>query len=811
MKQTKYPLLPIRDQAIFPHTMTPFFVGRERSTQAVERAMKEQADIVLVAQKDAEISNPSLEELYSFGTLCSIIQVMKLPDGNIKVLMEGKKRVEVVAEEERDGVVFVEVKPIVSSYKTSTELDALIRYVKTSFEKYVKLDKRIPPEALMKVTSLDHPEELANVIASQLNLKLDTKQKVLEVVDAHKQLDMILDLMLSEVEILEVEKRIKSRVKDQVEKSQKEYYLNEQMQAIQRELGEKDDVFTQTQELLDILKEKKMSKELKGRVEKEIKKLRSMSPMSSESSVLRNYIDWVLCLPWGKLVESNYDLKHAENILNEDHWGLEKVKERIVEQLAVQALTKSEKSSVLCLVGPPGVGKTSLAKSVARALGRPFIKVSLGGVRDEGEIRGHRRTYVGAMPGRIIQGLKKSKFNNPVILLDEIDKISSDFRGDPSSALLEVLDSEQNKMFSDHFLEFDYDLSNVLFFATANSLHPLARPLLDRMEVISLEGYIDEEKVKIAEKYLVPKQIKSHGLKGYKVGFSQKVLMEIIRFYTKEAGVRGLERTIASICRKLAKKIYENISKKSPSRSYRVSSEMVNRLVGPPKYKDSKTEAKNQVGLTNGLAWTEVGGDILPIEVSVVSGKGQLILTGQLGDVMKESCTAAMTYVRSRSELLGFNSDFYVTKDVHIHVPEGSIPKDGPSAGIAMVTSLVSAFSSIPVKRTVAMTGEVTLRGRVLPIGGLKEKLLAAYRAGVKEVFVPQENEKDLLEVPKKVLEKLKICLVNNVDQVLFGALYMKDAQELFKKPHKSFKEGVDYVPPVVKSVGTRARMYVGS
>ncbi|MCC7405304.1 MAG: endopeptidase La [Bdellovibrionales bacterium] len=784
----KLPLLPLRDLIIFPHMMMPLFVGREKSINALEEAMSKQTDIVLAAQKDAKTNNPEPKDIYEVGSVGTIIQLLRLPDGTVKVLVEGKRRVRIKGFVQTDNFFVVEAEELPEKVVSELEAKALARSVKNTFENYVKLNKRIPPEILMRVSTIENYGELADIIVAQLNLKVEDKQRILEVNDPAKRLEELLNMMTGEIEILEVEKKIRNRVKKQMERSQKEYYLNEQMQAIQKELGEKDDYQAELLELEQRLAKKKISKEGKEKVQKEIKKLKMMSPMSAEATVVRNYIDWVLDLPWGDYSVDKHDIAEAERILDEDHWGLEKVKERILEHLAVQALNDKLKGPILCLVGPPGVGKTSLARSVARSLNRQFARISLGGVRDEAEIRGHRRTYVGAMPGKIIQSLRKVDKGNPLILLDEIDKMSTDFRGDPSSALLEVLDPEQNNTFQDHYLEIDYDLSRTLFFTTANSLHPIPRPLLDRMEVIHLEGYIEKEKFNIAKKYLVPKQITNHGLDGYKISFSDAAIYEIIRSYTKEAGVRSLERQLATVCRKLAREIVTDQAKgrgkkkaKDSKGAYSVTPKKVVTLLGPPKYRYGKIEGQHEIGLTNGLAWTEVGGDLLVVEVSVVPGKGKFTITGQLGEVMKESCSAAMSYVRSRGPLFGFDREFYSNMDVHIHVPEGAIPKDGPSAGIAITTSIVSAITKIPVKKTVAMTGEITLRGRVLGIGGLKEKVLAAHRAGIKTVIVPKENEKDLKDIPAEVRKELKIILVDHVDQVLVNALDVKNAKEVFK------------------------------
>jgi ATP-dependent Lon protease len=785
----KLPLLPLRDLIIFPHMMMPLFVGREKSINALEEAMSKQTDIVLAAQRDAKTNSPEPKDVYSVGTVGTIIQLLRLPDGTVKVLVEGKRRVRLKEFVQTEGFFVVECEDINEVTANETEAKALVRSVKSTFETYVKLNKRIPPEILMRVSTIEDIGELADIIVAQLNLKLEDKQKILEVFDPGQRLEELLNLMTSEIEILEVEKKIRNRVKKQMEKSQKEYYLNEQMQAIQKELGEKDDYQAELMELEERAAKKKWSKEAGDRIKKEIKKLKMMSPMSAEATVVRNYIDWMLDLPWRDYAEEKHDIAAAEQILDEDHWGLEKVKERILEHLAVASLTDKLRGPILCLVGPPGVGKTSLARSVARSLNRPFTRISLGGVRDEAEIRGHRKTYVGAMPGKIIQGLRKVDKGNPLILLDEVDKMSMDFRGDPSAALLEVLDPEQNSTFQDHYLEVDYDLSPILFFTTANSLHPIPRPLLDRMEVIQLEGYTESEKFNIAKRYLVPKQIEMHGLQDHKVSIGEAALKEIIRSYTREAGVRNLERQIATVCRKTAKEIVRQEMKTTQSgkakpktqTSYLVTPKKVTEYLGANRYKFGKIEGANEIGLTNGLAWTEVGGDLLVVEVSIVPGKGKFTVTGQLGDVMKESCSAAMSYVRSRGPLFGVDKEFFSNTDVHIHVPEGAIPKDGPSAGIAITTSIVSAMMRVPVKRTVAMTGEVTLRGRVLAIGGLKEKVMAAHRGGIKTVICPKENEKDIKDIPKEVVKDLKIVLVDHVDQVLVNALDVKNAKEIFK------------------------------
>ena len=796
MATRELPLLPLRDLIIFPHMLMPLFVGREKSINALEEAMSKQTDIILAAQKDAKTNNPEPKDIFSVGTLGTIIQLLRLPDGTVKVLVEGKKRIRIKEFLNNEAFFMVNAEEIQEEPINAVETQALVRSVKSTFETYVKLNKRIPPEILMRASTIENPSELSDIIVAQLNLKLEEKQKVLEIFDAGKRLEHLLNLMTGEIEILEVEKKIRTRVKKQMERSQKEYYLNEQMQAIQKELGEKDDYQQELAELEDKANKKKMSAEAKEKVKKEIKKLKMMSPMSAEATVVRNYIDWMLSLPWYEYAEEKHDITFAEDVLNEDHWGLEKVKERVLEYLAVLSLSKDLKGPILCLVGPPGVGKTSLARSVARALHRPFARISLGGVRDEAEIRGHRKTYVGAMPGKILQALRKVDKGNPLMLLDEIDKMASDFRGDPSSAMLEVLDPEQNCNFQDHYLEVEYDLSKVMFIATANSLHTIPRPLLDRMEVISLEGYTETEKFHIGKNYLIPKQLEAHGLKDYKITLQDPTLRSIIRFYTREAGVRNLERQIANVFRKVAREIVKEEAvadmagkkkKKSTAKSTSKANPLVltpkrlMELLGPEKFKYGKVEDENEIGLTNGMAWTEVGGDLLAVEANVVPGKGKFTVTGQLGDVMKESCSAAMSYARSRGPLFGLDKEFFQNIDVHIHLPEGATPKDGPSAGIALTTSIVSAIMKIPVKRTVAMTGEVSLRGKVLAIGGLKEKVMAAHRGGIKTIICPKENEKDLKDIPKEILKDLKIILVDHVDQVLVNALDIKNARELFK------------------------------
>ncbi|MBE8221227.1 MAG: endopeptidase La [Bdellovibrionales bacterium] len=802
------PLVPLRDLIIFPNMMVQLFVSREKSIAALEEAVKTSSEIILVTQKDATSNNISLNNIYSSGVMASLVQLLRMPDGIVKVLVEGKKRG--VISNINDGnefftADFLEKKEFSSNEK---ELDALSRAAKTAFEAYARLHKQVSPASLMRVSSIEDPAKLSDVIAGQVNLKLDFKQELLSLFDINKRLEYLIERVQGEIDVLEAEKRIRARVKNQVKKSQKEYYLNEQMQAIQKELSDGDDSASEIEELEQKLAAKKMSKEAHKKVTKELKRLKSMSPMSAESGVIRSYVDWMLDLPWDNYIKESIDIKAAQKILDRDHWGLEKVKERIIEHLSIQYLTKTMNGPILCLVGPPGVGKTSLAESIAKSLNRPFARISLGGVRDEAEIRGHRRTYVGAMPGKIIQTLKKCEYNNPLILLDEIDKMATDFRGDPSSALLEVLDPSQNHTFSDHYLEVEYDLSKVMFLATANSLHTMNRPLLDRLEILSLDGYIEKEKFNIGKQYLAPKQLKKSGLEDRKVNLSDAALKDLIHYYTREAGVRNLERVIAKTFRKLAKEIVSDEFKLKPAASekpkpktrnktataaakksaklkqpsYNITSKKLVDLLGDHIYKSNTIEKQNEIGLTNGMAYTTVGGDLLPIEVSSVPGNGKFIITGQLGDVMKESCTAAMSYVRSRGPLFGLDKEVYANTDIHIHVPEGAIPKDGPSAGLAITTSIVSSLLKIPVLKTVAMTGEVTLRGRALPIGGLREKVLAAHRGGIKIIIIPKENQKDLKDIPKEVIKGLQVVLVDHVDQVLVKALAIKNPKEVFKQ-----------------------------
>jgi len=778
------PLLPLRDVVVFPHMIVPLFVGRERSISALESAMKYEKEIFLVAQKNAENDHPTEEDIYSIGTVGSIIQLLRLPDGTVKALVEGKQRGRIEEYIPNNEFFLVNIMEIEDSYDLDekVKVEALMRSISESFERYAKMSKKVPAEMVSTIASTEDPSKLADVAASHLHIRIEEKQKVLETRNVSERLEKIYSLMMSEIEILEVEGRIKKRVKKQMEKTQKDYYLNEQMRAIQKEMGEDDSFKNEIKELEKKLSEKEMTEEAKKKVEHEIKKLKMMAPMSAEATVVRNYIDWILELPWMKKTEDQDNLKESEAILEEDHYGLKKVKERILEYLAVQILVKKKKGSILCLVGPPGVGKTSIAKSIARATNRKFVRLSLGGLRDEAEIRGHRRTYIGALPGKIIQLLKKAGSNNPVFCLDEIDKLSSDFRGDPASALLEVLDPEQNHAFNDNYLEVDYDLSDIMFITTANVLQTIPAPLQDRTEVIRLAGYTEPEKLNIAKKYLVSKEMEANGLTEETISISEGALLKLIRNYTREAGVRGLQREIASICRKVARKIVTD----GVQGPVKVTSKSIEKYLGVEKYRYGEKEGEDKVGLTIGLAWTEVGGELLNIESTVVRGTGRLTMTGKLGDVMQESAQAALTYVRSRAHQLGLDENFYRKLDVHIHVPEGAIPKDGPSAGIAMVTSIASSFLNRKVRSDVAMTGEITLQGRVLPIGGLKEKLLAAHRGNIKTVIIPQENKKNLEEdIPGNVLREIEIILVENMDQVLEKALLPADDDV----PHKTEEE----------------------
>lgn len=810
-QRVRIPLLPLRDILVFPTTYIPLFVGRDKSILALEQAMAGNKEIFLAAQMKARTNDPTAEDIYRVGTISVIRNMLRLPDGTVKVIVDGLRRAKITEFLQTEEFFFVEAEDLEEKTNPTVENEAIIRTVKMAYDNYVRLNKRIPPEMVLSITSIEDESKFADNLASHLNnLKLQDKQKLLEQTDPRLRLEELYGYIQSEIEIMRVEKKIRARVKRQMEKTQKEYYLNEQMAAIQKELGEKDDSRAEMQELDQQIKKKALSSDAREKLTKELRKLKMMSPMSAEATVVRNYIETVLSLPWGEFSQEKNNIKYAAEVLDRDHYGLEKVKDRILEYLSVKALSESMKGPILCLAGPPGVGKTSLARSVAEATGRAFIRISLGGVRDEAEIRGHRRTYIGSMPGKLIMALKKAGKSNPVILLDEIDKMTQDMRGDPSSAMLEVLDPEQNHNFSDHYLDLDYDLSRCLFIATANNLHTIPRPLLDRMEVIQLSGYTEEEKLAIAQQYLVTKELKENGLAGKEVTFQPKAIREIISYYTREAGVRNLEREIGSVCRKVARKHLikqaeaedalvgaqgsdaqsENssgsASEGAPPKITLdihevVTDKAVNKYLGPRKFRVGMQNSANEIGICTGLAWTEVGGDLLVVEVTTVPGKGKLTITGKLGDVMQESAQAAMSYVRSRAAFLDLEPDFYDKVDIHIHVPEGAIPKDGPSAGLCMATALTSAFTRRPVSKDVAMTGEITLRGRALPIGGLKEKILAAHRGGITKVLIPRDNEKDLQDMPKNILKEVRVIAVDHMDSVLMHALAWED----FKKEDK--------------------------
>lgn len=775
----RIPLLPLRDIVVFPHMIVPLFVGRQRSIRALEAisSHQEHRRILLITQKEASTDEPSEEDINIIGVEGTILQVLKLPDGTVKVLVEGGRRLRIRRYVQQEPCFVVEATPMEQTPYDPTEALALMRTIVRQFDAYSKINKRIVPEVLTTLQATEDPEQLADIVAPHVSMKVTERQGLLEMPSVLDRLERLLLAMEQELDVFQVEKRVRGRVKRQMEKSHRDYYLNEQMKAIQKELGDRGDEKEELAELLEKIESTQLSEEAYKKAESELKKLRQMAPMSAEATVVRNYIDWLVSLPWGKQTEMTHDMARAEAILAEDHWGLDKVKERVLEQLAVQQKVQKVKGPILCLVGPPGVGKTSLAKSIARAAGREYVRISLGGIRDEAEIRGHRRTYIGSLPGKIIQSMKKAGSNNPLFLLDEIDKVGSDFRGDPSSALLEVLDPEQNVAFNDHYLEVDYDLSKVMFITTANSL-AIPRPLLDRMEVIRLAGYTEQEKIRIANQYLIPRQMEAHGLNKAEFCLSAQGLLEIIRHYTREAGVRNLDREIATLCRKTARAL---LSGKTRNRVV-ITSKSLEKYLGVHRHRFGLAEDTDLIGVTTGLAWTEVGGEILTIEGTQIDGKGKLLITGKLGDVMQESAQAAMTYVRSRAKEWGLTEEeFFQKHDIHIHVPEGATPKDGPSAGIAMCVTLVSALLGIPVRRDVAMTGEITLRGRVLVIGGLKEKLLAAHRSGVKHVLIPSENVKDLKEVPQSILKDLEIHPVNHMDEVLRLAL-TKPLQSLPKK-----------------------------
>jgi ATP-dependent Lon protease len=786
----EYPLLPLRDIVIFPNMVAPLFVGREKSIKALEYAMGQGKTIFLATQKKAKTDNPTEKDIYRMGAVATILQLLRLPDGTVKALVEGKERGKISQFLSNDDFFMVQVKSIEEKTEQNVQIEALMRSTVQAFEKYAKLNKKISQEMVLSVSSIEEPGRLADTIASHMPFKIEYKQKLLEAIPQFNRLEMLYAYISGEIEIIQTEQRIKGRVKKQMEKTQREYYLNEQMRAIQKEMGEKDDFRNELADLQRRIKRKRMSREAASKVRNEFKKLKLMSPMSAEATVVRNYIDWLLSLPWYDRTKDKLDIDQASIILDEDHYGLEKPKERILEYLAVQALVKKIKGPILCFVGPPGVGKTSLSKSIARALGRNFIRLSLGGVRDEAEIRGHRRTYIGALPGKIIQSLRKAKSNNPVFCLDEVDKMSMDFRGDPSAALLEVLDPEQNFAFNDHYLDVDYDLSEVMFITTANTLFTIPPALQDRMEIIRLPGYTEFDKLNIAKQFLVTKQSDANGLKPKNIHFSDGAIYEIIRRYTKEAGVRNLEREIASVCRKVAKEVV----KKGPETKVKITERSIAKYLGVPKYHYGRAEEKDEIGLAVGLAWTEVGGELLGIETAIMPGKGGLTITGKLGEVMQESAQAALTYVRSRAAALELDPNFYKKLDIHVHVPEGAIPKDGPSAGITMATAIASALLKVPVRRDLAMTGEITLRGRVLPIGGLKEKVLAAHRGLITNVLIPKENAKDIKEIPGKILKDLELILVEHMDEVLKQALVVDDPDKLFSRLTEEAEEVL--VPP---------------
>jgi ATP-dependent Lon protease len=778
------PMLPLRDIVVFPHMVAPLFVGRSKSVNALTEAMNNDKRVFLATQKKAGIDNPTEKDINQVGTIANVLQLLRLPDGTVKALIEGKTRATIARFVKNEDFFQVAIEPMVQTEVSPPEGVALVRAVIKGFEEYAKLNKDISKDLVSSVASISNPSKLSDTVAAHFSFKIEDKQRLLETISQEERLSLLLRLIKMEIDIFKMDQRIKGSVKQQMEKTQKNYYLNEQIRAIKKEIGSEEDHGDELKELEKKIKRKRMSKEAAAKVRHEFRKLKMMTPMSAEATVVRGYIDWLISLPWFDRSKVRTDLEEADKILEEDHYGLAKPKERILEYLAVQSLVKKIRGPILCFVGPPGVGKTSLARSVARATGRKFIRLSLGGVRDEAEIRGHRRTYIGAMPGKIIQSLKKAGVNNPVFCLDEVDKMSMDFRGDPSAALLEVLDPEQNYSFNDHYLDIDYDLSDILFITTANTLPEIPLPLQDRMEIIRLPGYSEYEKYHIAKDFLLSKQIEVNGLGEKIVQFSKNAVLTVIRRYTRESGVRNLEREISSICRKIAREVIKN----KDNDTFKVTAKSVQKYLGPPRFKEHQIEEKDQVGIVTGLAWTHVGGELLCIETLILPGKGKQIMTGKLGEIMQESAQAAVSYVRSRAERLDIDKDFYKNNDIHIHIPEGAIPKDGPSAGISMCTSLVSALAKRPVYRDVAMTGEITLRGRVLTIGGIKEKILAAHRGGIKKVIVPKENEKDLKDIPSMVIKQIEIVLVEHMDEVLNHALILDEGDTLFKEDDIPFE-----------------------
>jgi ATP-dependent Lon protease len=786
VQKLSMPFLPLRDVVIFPHMVVPLFVGRAKSVSGLASAMNLDKTIFLATQKNAAVDSPEEKDIYKIGTIGTVIQLLRLPDGTVKALVEGKQRARMIRFIAKDNYYVAEIEPIVEEEVSETEREALTRTVVEAFEEYSKVNKSVSKDVISNVSAIKGISQLADTVSAHFNFRLQDKQELLETVSPVERMTLLYSLMQAEIEIFKTEQRVKGRVKKQMEKTQRDYYLNEQMRAIQKEMGTKDDHKSELDELENRIKRKRLSKEAAAKVKQEFKKLKLMAPMSAEGTVVRNYIEWLISLPWFDRSKLRMDVDKAEAILEEDHYGLEKPKERILEYLAVQKLVKKIRGPILCFVGPPGVGKTSLAMSVARATDREFIRLSLGGVRDEAEIRGHRRTYIGAMPGKIIQSLKKAKVQNPVFCLDEVDKMSMDFRGDPSAALLEVLDPEQNYAFNDHYLDVDYNLSEILFITTANNLHGIPPPLQDRMEIIQLPGYTEYEKLQIALGFLVPKQTKINGLSKENIQITNNALQRIIRRYTREAGVRNLEREIASVCRKVARKI----TKEDRKKFVKVTAQAIQKYLGVPRFRYGQVEEKDEIGLATGMAWTQVGGELLAIETVVLPGKGKLTVTGKLGEVMQESAQAALSYVRSRAGALGLEKNFYRKADIHVHVPEGATPKDGPSAGITMATSIVSALIKKPVCRDLAMTGEITLRGRVLPIGGLKEKILAAHRGGISQLIIPEENKKDLKDIPAKILKRFEVNIASHMDDVLTRAIIVPSGETLFKE------EPGEIVPP---------------